>query len=335
MSLRKHAIARATIALLLLLTLPACNSETGTAHQQASFQEQGLATDTIQRVNGVAITRGDLNRAVTAILVREQGPKLPTPEVVQQAHQAAINHLISAELLYQAAGQREIKDLDKQVAYRIAQYRAEQKDEADFQEALKKGGLSLQALQESARREIVINDFIEKRFASKATTSEAEAKRFYDDNRGKFKLGNTIRVSHILIGSSRGSSAEERKRAKAESVALLKRVREGENFGILARQYSACPSKVRGGDLGVLGLGEMDTSFERAAMALKLGEISDIVETPLGLHIIKLTEKHAPRTEPYDRAKPRILLHLKREKIDKLLAEYVVELRAKAKIEKL
>jgi len=340
MFVRKQMMAPATIATLLLLTLPACNSTKEPAQQHAPVQvqqglvQQGPATDPVQRVNGTAITRGDVSRAAKALLEQNRVPQPPTPEVMQQANQAALSQLISAELLYQAAGKIEIKDLDQQVAQKIAQSRTGHQGEAEFQKTLKDAGLTFEALQQLVRKDIVINYFIDKQFASKATVSEAEAKKFYADNSDKFKLGNMVRASHILIGADDKAGAEERKSAREKAQALLKRVKEGEDFGMTAKAYSTCPSKARGGDLGSFGQGQMDPAFEKVAFSLKPGAVSDIVETPFGFHIIKVTEKQAARTESYQSAKARILQYLKREKILKLVSDYVAELRSKAKIEK-
>jgi len=342
MFVRKQMLARATIATLLLLTLPGCNSAKGPAEQLAPVQkqqglvqgEQGSAADPVQKVNGTVITRGDVNRAVKALLAQNQVPEPATPEVMQQANQAALSQLVSAELVYQAAGKASIKDLDQQVAQKVAQNRASQKDEAAFQKTLQDAGLTLQAFQELVRKDIVINSFIEKQFGSKATVSEAEAKKFYSDNREKFKLGDMVRASHILIGTSEKGGVQERKSAREKAVALLQRVKDGEDFGMMAKTYSTCPSKARGGDLGAFGQGQMDPAFEKAAFSLKPGAISDIVETPFGFHIIKVKEKQPARTESYETAKARIQQYLKKERMLKMLSDYVAELRSKARIEK-
>ncbi|MFQ5975844.1 MAG: peptidylprolyl isomerase [Candidatus Hydrothermarchaeales archaeon] len=88
-----------------------------------------------------------------------------------------------------------------------------------------------------------------------------------------------IRASHILVEKH------------SEAVALIEEIKKGESFAELARKHSICPSRKRGGDLGFFGHGQMVKEFERAAFKLKKGEVSDIVKTKFGYHIIKLTDK--------------------------------------------
>ena len=307
-------IAPAAVAALLLFAIPACNSSKETPQQASLSNEQGSPKDVVQKVNGTIITRGDVNRAVMALLEQGQTAQPPTPEAMRQASQEALDQLVSAELLYQAAGKMEIKDLDRQVAQKLAQSRATKRNDEEFQKSLKDMGLTLQDLQELIRKDVVISNFVEKNFVPKAAVSDAEAKQFYEANKDKFQLGEMVRASHILIGITENAGAEEKDKAREKAQGLLKRVKEGEDFGVLAGTNSNCPSKVRGGDLGAFGKGKMDPVFEKAAFALKPGKISDVVETRFGYHIIKLTEKKEARAESYDGAKARIQSYLQKEK---------------------
>lgn len=331
----KKRIAPATVAALLLLTVPACNSSKENPQQASFSQEQGAPKDVIQKVNGTAITRSDLNRAVMALLEQKRISQPATQEAMQQASRTALEQLVSAELLYQAAGQMEIKDLDRQVAQKLAQTRATKKNEQEFQKTLKEMGLTLQNLQELIRKDVVISNFVEKNVVPRATVTEAEAKRFYDANKDQFQLGEMVRASHILIGITENAGAQEKEKAREKAQVVLKRVKEGENFGVLAGAYSDCPSKVRGGDLGPFGKGKMDPAFEKAAFALKPGKISDVVETRFGYHIIKVAEKKGSRAESFEMTKERIQAYLQKEKTLKLVSDLVAELRSKARIEKI
>lgn len=336
MSFRKEMIAAAIIAALLLLSLSACNSAPEAPKQHASIpEEQGPPDQTVQRVNGTPITRGSLNRAVQDLLAQKQLVRPATPEVMRQVRQEALNQLVSAELLYQAAQNALSGELDQKVARIMAQNRARHRSEAEFQKAITDQGLTLHAFQELTRKDVAIEQLLEKKFGSQAKVSEEEAKRFYEDNRGKFKTGSSVRASHILVGFSHRATPQEKRMAREKAENLLKRVKDGENFGMMAQVHSNCPSKVRGGDLGFLLRGEVDPSFERAAFSLKPGGISDIVETPAGLHIIKLTEKRGPHLESYETAREGILQDLKKEKILKMLSGYLAELRSRARLEKI
>jgi peptidyl-prolyl cis-trans isomerase C len=324
-------IASATVAVLTLVSLSACNSAADKQQKASQFPSSGV----VQKVNGVPITRTELDRAVRALLVQSRMPDKIPAETLKQATDAALNQLTAAELLYQEASKLEIKDLDKLVAAKIAQSKYQYPSQADFDKALQSVGMTQKAMQEAARKDMVINNFIEKRFAPQATITEEEVQKFYEDNKQKlFSQGERIKVSHIMIAAPEKASAESKKLAKQKAQALLKRVRAGENFAALAKAESDSPTKQEGGELGILGKGQTMPAFEKAAFALQAGEVSGVVETPLGYHIIKVDQRLAPATESFKDVKQKIVANLKREKIRKAVAELVEQLRAKAKIEK-
>lgn len=336
-SLRK--IATPPLAALLLAALPlAAFAAEAPAKPAASpvAEAKGAPTDVLVRVNGSAITRQEIERATKVLLAQNQVPQPVAPETLKQAQSAAQEQLVSAELLYQQASKLEVKDVDKQVEDRLAQIKAKFPSDADFDNALKGVDMSLKDMRDFTRKDIIITNMIDTRFAQTATVSDAEAKKFYDENLEKFfKKPETARASHILIGVDEKASAEERKKAKEKAEAVLKRVKGGEDFAAIAKADSTCPSSAQGGDLGNFSRGQMVPPFEKAVFAMKPGQISDVVETQFGYHVIKLTEKHEASTEKFEDVKGKIQEHLKREKVQKALAEYMDQLRKDAKIEKL
>jgi len=344
-------IGTPTLAALLMVTLPAWSAVAEEATKQttkATSKEQVKEAskeqttkpatspgDAMVRVNGTAITRLELDRAVKVMLAQNQMQQPLAPELMKQASDAALEQLTSAELLYQEASKLEIKDMDKQVTEKVAQNKAKFGSDAEFEKALAGVEMTPKDMQDFTRKDIVINNFIEKRFTAKAAATDAEARKFYDENIEKyFKKPESARASHILIGADEKTTPEERKKAKEKAEAILKRLKAGEDFAAIAKSDSSCPSSSQGGDLGSFGPGQMVPSFEKAAFALKPGEISDVVETQFGYHIIKLTEKQEATTDTFDSVKPRIIDFLKREKVQKDLSDYIEELRKTAKIEK-
>jgi peptidyl-prolyl cis-trans isomerase C len=335
-SLRR--IAPPTLAALLMAALPLAAFAEQTPAKPAATPIAEAKTapgDVMVRVNGTPISRQEVDRAVKVLLAQNQVQQ-PSPEVLKQAQSAALEQLISAELLYQQAAKLEVKDLDKQVADRLAVVKAKFPSEADYESALKGVDMTVQDIQEFTRKDIIINNLIDKRFAAPATVSESETRKFYDENLEKyFKKPETARASHILIGVDGKASAEDRKKAKEKAEAILQRVKKGEDFAAIAKAESTCPSSSQGGDLGSFGRGQMVPPFENAVFAMKPGEVSNVVETQFGYHVIKLTEKHEASAEKYEEVKGKIQDHLKREKVQKALADYIEQTRKDAKIEKL
>ncbi len=283
----------------------------------------------VARVNGVAIDAVELRR-VKKVMMR--GEEVPVDQQAAIAKQA-VEQLVSAELLYQAAAKLEVKDLDKKVDASVAQGKARFKDEEEFKNTIKGMEMNEKDLREYTRREVMISHFVDVTFVPKAVVPEADIRSFYDKNLDKFKLPETVKASHILIGLDSKASGEEKKKALEKAEKLRKELAGGADFAALAKDNSTCPSSQQGGDLGFFGRGQMVEPFEKAAFALKPGEISSVVETQFGFHIIKLVEKKTAETTDYKDVKEKIEGYLKGQKINDAVQQFIAETKKTAKIE--
>lgn len=283
----------------------------------------------VARVNGIAVDAIELRRATKVML---RGQVVPAEQKAQVDKQA-LDQLLSAELLYQAAAKLEVKDLDKLVDEKVAQGKARFANEQDFTKAIKDLEMDENALRDYTRRDLLISKFVESNIIPKIKVTEEEARKFYDQNPDKFTRSETVRASHILIGMEPNASVEDKKKAREKAEKLRKELAGGADFNELAKGNSTCPSSQKGGDLGFFGKGQMVPSFEKAAFELKPGEISDVVETQFGYHIIKLTEKKPAETVTFKDAQAKIEEYLKGQKINVAVGDYVTEARKTAKVE--
>lgn len=288
------------------------------------------------RVNGTPITKLDVERAVKVMMAQNKIDQPLPPELQKQAESAALEQLTSAELLYQEASRSKIPDLDRRVEAKVSQNRQKFKTEAELTEALNTLKMTQLDLEDFTRKEIVLSTYIAERFESKATVSDDEVKKFYDGNLNTyFKKPESVKACHILIGINDKATPDDKKKAKEKAEALLKRLQAGEDFAALAKDESTCPSASQGGDLGEFGRGEMVPQFEEAAFKLKPGEMSGVVETKFGYHIIKVTEKQDATAEKLEKVKPAIVEFLKKQKAQQELSNFINELKKQAKIEKI
>ncbi|MHA7680152.1 SurA N-terminal domain-containing protein [Cupriavidus sp. PET2-C1] len=150
--------------------------------------------------------------------------------------------------------------------------------------------------------------------ASTPVTPE-ELKSYYDSNIARFRTDEQRRASHILIGSPKDAPAAERQAAKEKATKLLEDLRKHpETFADVARKQSQDPgSAEKGGDLGFMGRGALVKPFEDAMYALKDGQISDVVETDYGYHIIKLTGIKPAETKPLDQVRTELEVELRKQ----------------------
>lgn len=151
------------------------------------------------------------------------------------------------------------------------------------------------------------SQYVKIEIADKISATEEEMVLYYKSRQDEFKVPEKVKARHILVMAAAKASEEEKKRAREKAEEILKRIKAGEDFAKLASEFSDDPgSKAKGGDLGFFARGKMVKPFEEAAFSLAAGQVSDIVETPFGYHIIKVEEKTEAYTEPYDKVKDKV-----------------------------
>lgn len=318
--------AAAVLALAAMALLPATNL---LAAETARNESKTTATDVVAKVNGATISRVDLDRAMKAASSQMYGATAAPQEMQTQI----LNQLIATELLYQAGKELTVKDLDKQAETRLAEFRKRFPTPEAFQKSLTTAGFTEAELPVLVRRDIIIKNLVEQRIAKDITISEADLKKFYEENIGQFKSPEAVRASHILITVDAKAGADEKQKAREKAEALRKRLQAGEDFAELAKKESGCPSSAQGGDLGFFSRGQMVPPFEKAAFALKPGEISEVVETQFGYHVIKLKERKEASTVPFADVKGRIEEFLRGQKLQKAVLDFADGLRKKATVE--
>jgi len=170
------------------------------------------------------------------------------------------------------------------------------------------------------KKRIIVEAYLKKKVESDSQVSDDELKKFYEKNIDKFKTGEQIKASHILV------------KTEKEAKDVLAQIKAGGNFEELAKKNSADASAAKGGDLGWFGKGSMVPAFEKAALALKEGEVSGIVKSDFGFHIIKLTGKRAAGTRPFDEVKEQIKAAVLPSKQQEIFQKIKDELKKTAKI---
>lgn len=176
----------------------------------------------------------------------------------------------------------------------------------------------------------VFDNFISQEYMVKVVTAgvavpEADLKKYYQEHEKDFLLPEQIKVRHILIVSQKDAKPEETEKARTRTEAILVRLNKGEDFAKLAAEISEDPiSAKKGGELAPITLGKTNSEeFEKAAFALKTGQISGIVVTSYGFHIIKMDERQEKRTAPFAEARDFINNILKVELEQKKAREFV------------
>ena len=192
-----------------------------------------------------------------------------------------------------------------------------------LQQAAKDGldkGAEIEEKLQDLKKRLIVESFLKKKVEVESKVSDEEMKKFYEQNKDKFKSGEQIRASHILV------------KTEKEAKDILAQLKSGGNFETLAKKSSVDSSSAKGGDLGWFGKGSMVPVFEKAALALKEGQISDVVKSDFGFHIIKLTGKRAAGIRPFEEVKEQIKGAIMPTKQQEVFQKIKDELKKTAKI---
>ncbi len=203
----------------------------------------------------------------------------------------------------------------------------------ELERLLKQEGISMEEYRERINEEILLRKVRNIEVRSRISVTPREIRDFYEKNISEFLPPEQLRASHILFLTpvDANDDVERTKRSTAERV--LEKIRKGANFADMARQFSQDPSASRDGDLGVVKRGEVLPNFERVLFAMKDGEVSDVVRTRAGFHIIQLV-KRMPRTpKPFSEAEVQIRDRLFQEKANTRFRRWMEDLKKKAYIE--
>jgi peptidyl-prolyl cis-trans isomerase C len=189
------------------------------------------------------------------------------------------------------------------------------------------------------QQEMLINNFLatlylQKEIIEKITVSEAKARSYYKDHPDDFRTPEMIRVKHILIKTGPSATEDEKKKAKMKAEEVLKSLKAGGDFSKLASEASDDPgTKDKGGDLDFFPRGTMIPAFEEAAFALKPAEISGLVETEYGFHIIRMEEKKEAFLESYEKIKEKVKEQALQKMRDVAAAEFIEKAMKDARVE--
>lgn len=323
-------------AVLMAFTLPVAAADRAvqqTAGPAAAGREKG-AGEPVARVNGVGISEEEFARNWEYFLQRSG---IPTDHAgksgkVEEFRQQVLDRLVDEELLFQDSQARKLGASAEQVDAELEKAHQQFPTPEAFAEALARNRLSEEGLRKVFTRNLSIQSLVEQDIGKGVAVSDAEVHDFYAGNTESFQTPEQVRARHILVAPD-AKSEEARQAAKAETEGLLAQIRGGADFEEIARKSSDCPSAQQGGDLGFFRRGQMVREFDEAAFALKPGEISGVVETQFGYHIIRLEERTDAGTVPETDAAPRIREHLVSRKTDAAVEQRLKELREKARIE--
>jgi peptidyl-prolyl cis-trans isomerase C len=292
-------------------------------------------------VNGIDINSSEVE-ARAARQLQQLSSKVP-PQYIRQFRQQtmkkALEDLIIEKLLDEQLKKANITVTEQDVNEQIKEIASQQSPPItieDFKALVEAHGESFDELKGKIKQGVGYKKLMEQQWKGHTEVTAEEARKYYADNKSQFETPEQIRASHILIKPATADPNTDpnlaKSKAESEAEELLKQIRNGADFAETAKKNSDCPSSEKGGDLGFFEKGRMVPAFEKAALDLEIGQISDIVETRFGYHIIKLTGHNQPTSKTFDLVENDIKDTLKRTKQAEIAQQYIESLKEKADI---
>jgi parvulin-like peptidyl-prolyl isomerase len=315
-----------------LLQLPAA-ARVAPADNSALFSDPVVATGKGFEIKRSQVDDAFINYNASVVANGQTIPELQRAIVRSNLLQG----LIVNKILFQKATDDDKATAGKQVDDYLLKVRTNAASPEAFDLKVKATGLTLAQLRDRMVEDQLCRSIRTREITNGIVVSDDEVKKFYQDYPDKFKVPERVRVAHILISTidpaTKQTVPPEKKKEKFKLAQDLKaRAEKGEDFAALVKEYSEDPgSKSKGGEY-TFRRGQMVIEFEDAAFSMKVGQISDPVETQYGYHVIKLLEKLPANTVEFDKAAPDIRSYLIEQAAEKKLPAYLEQLKASADV---
>jgi peptidyl-prolyl cis-trans isomerase C len=287
----------------------------------------------IARVNGVPIGSDDLDAALNTVIPLASYHQNVKPEKLDELRTKALDGLIDEELRYQEAARLKIQVPPIEVEQALDRARKTYSDSAAFDRARRESGASMPQLRASILRALMIRKVYEQVVATQCHVSEADASAYYRENPARFVLPEQVHVSLITIGVDSAAPSQAWKQARHTAEDVAKRIAAGASFDAVAREHSTDSSKLKSGDLGFVHRGQLIDEFERALNTLQPGQVTPIVQTIYGFHLLKLVDVRPPAQKTFADVQATLVRDLGEARCTQASTEWSKRLRAAARIE--
>lgn len=298
------------------------------------FHSQAIANDddAVLKVGDNTLTERDLNEVVDEIIPTAVFHGGVTEEKRVSFISQAMDTLVERELIYQEAISRKmkidkarIKQAKEDISNRLGGWGA-------FKRSLERKGITEKDYDKKLQRHFLVQDLIQEEIEQKSIPDSEEVEEHYAKNKSRFMRPEARRVRHILI-KVEPERLDEKPRLRERADFVLKKLREGEDFAKIAWDYSDDPYAVKGGELGLIHRGRLDPAIDDVIYTLKVGEISNAIETIYGFHIVKIDEIKEPTQLKFEDVSASITSRIKEQRLAERKKDFMDALRNKYKVE--
>ncbi len=260
--------------------------------------------------------------------------RLERREQVRGVFRKVLDRIIEDKLIEQEAKKSGIRVTGKEIEGAVEDIKKlNNLNQQEFERALAAEGLTLENLKKELEKKILRVKFINFAVKVEPKAGEEELREFFQKNMDRYRVNESYRPAHILFLIPNKATPEQIRGIRKKSEKVLERIKSGEDFAQMAMHYSEdSASKERGGDLGYFKKGELLPALEREARRLKVGEVSGLVRTELGFHILKLLDRQGGEP-PFEEVKEKVRADYFEMEMEKAFQQFLSELKEKSIIE--
>ena len=287
-------------------------------------------------VNDDIITLSELDSSFQPYQKRiDAGYKGPDKDkVIADGHSKILSRMIDNRLIEQRSKKAGIVIKDDEVMDTIKDLLGRKSiPMAEFTKTLEQEGTTLEAYRQDMKEQMTRMRLLRRELKTKTLVSDEEIGEYYVKHRQEYEGKEAVRIKQILILLPQNASRAMKIKLNADAEMIRKRMVDGESFDMLAVQFSQGPSAATGGDVGFLDKGTMLPEVDDRAFRLSKDEISEVIVSPVGFHIIKVLDRRGAGIKPIDVVREEIKAKLEEEKMEKKYEEWIVDLRKKSHIE--
>ena len=256
--------------------------------------------------------------------------------VMQQTKDAFLQRLIDNMLIEQEAKKSGAGIIvkDEEVMEVLQDMLVKQKlSLQEYSKNLAREGNSLESVKKEIRGQMMRARLLRREVKSKILVSDEEIGEYYNKNRRDYEGKETVRIKQLLLLLPPNANETIKAKMKNQALQLHKRVKDGESFDLLIVKYSQGPAAAQGGDVGFIERGTIIPEVEAAAFKLPVGQISEVIESSVGFHIIQVLDKKGAGLKPIAAVREEIKTKIEDEKLENKFDEWIASVRAKSHIE--
>ena len=254
-----------------------------------------------------------------------------TDEEIKETERQILNQMVDEKLVNQEAARLKIEITEKEVAMASQEVRDRaQLTKEQFEQALAEDGMTMESYQKQLRDEMKKMRLIDQEIKAKVYVTKKEIDEYYKAHKDEYNAPPEVRLQQILLLTPAEASPQDVEQIRERAEQIRGAIEQGEDFNAMVKNYSQDATAATGGDMGVFRQGELFSALDEAAFTLMVGEVSPVIQTPKGFHIIRVLDKKDRKQMTEEERRDEIDALLYNQKVESAIKKWIKELKKKS-----